>query len=118
MSFGNKLKIVRVSHRLDQDAISKRLNVSQPVYSRYENDEKEVNENNALVKKVAEEFHIDVTWLLSQGDEKVYDLHTCNDPQKNYGAAIPKELADAIIKQQHMMEQMMQMLIHLKTGKK
>lgn len=48
MSFGTKLKMLRVTNKLNQDKMSKRLKVSQPVYHRYENDEKDVTENDPL----------------------------------------------------------------------
>ena len=44
--FGENLELLRVIHNLSQEEMSKRLNVSPPVYSRYESGEKEVDENN------------------------------------------------------------------------
>jgi transcriptional regulator with XRE-family HTH domain len=40
MSFGRKLKMIRIEHNYDQKKMIEILNTSQPVYSRYENDEK------------------------------------------------------------------------------
>lgn len=51
MSFGLKLKLLRTLHNLDQEKMSKLLNVSVPVYSRYESNQKKVNELDDFVKE-------------------------------------------------------------------
>ena len=110
MSFGNKLKILRISHRLDQETISKKLHISQPVYSRYENDEKEVNEDNPVLKRVMEEFNVSANWLLepllSAADESknIYELQ-----DRNY-YRVPKDFLDAFVRQQRLTEQMLNLL--------
>ena len=64
--FGKNLELLRVIHNLSQEEMSKRLNVSPPVYSRYESGEKEVDENNEFVKQVAAEFGITAIALVSK----------------------------------------------------
>ena len=111
MSFGNKLKILRVSNRLDQDAMSKKLSISQPVYSRYENDEKDVNEHNPVVQRVAAEFNVTAQWLLSEENSNLLsepdEEYTL--PEKKY-YNVPKDFMDALLKQQQMTEQVLKML--------
>ena len=68
MSFGKKLKMLRVINKLNQTEMMQRLTVSQPVYSRYENDEKEVTENDEFVKRVVEEFDVTSKWLIAEND--------------------------------------------------
>ena len=111
MSFGNKLRMLRVSNNLDQDTISKKLHISQPVYSRYENDEKEVNEDNPVVKRVSEEFDVPVKWLLTT-ENNSYVSETAQDPrlpETNY-YSVPKDFMEAFLKQQQMTEQMLKLL--------
>ncbi len=110
MSFGNKLKILRISNRLDQETISKKLNISQPVYSRYENDEKEVNEESPLLKRVTEVFNVSANWLLepllasTAEDENKNEMH-----EENY-YRVPKDFLDAFVRQQRLTEQMLNLL--------
>ena len=110
MSFGNKLKILRVSNKLDQETISKKLNISQPVYSRYENDEKEVNEENPVLKRVVKEFHVSAKWLLGSRDGLVAEEeHGYSTGNENY-YRVPAAFLDALLKQQEMTEQLLVLL--------
>lgn len=110
MSFGKKLKILRISNGLDQDKISKRLNISQPVYSRYENDEKEVNESNPIVKKVAEEFDVTPYWLLSAENNMLHEMREESFHQQHKYYTVPAAFLDAMLKQQQMIEDLLKML--------
>ena len=65
MSFGTKLKMLRTLNKLDQSQMIKKLHTSQPVYSRYENDLKQVDISHHFVKAVAKEFNVDPNWLVS-----------------------------------------------------
>lgn len=111
MSFGNKLRMLRVSNNLDQDTISKKLHISQPVYSRYENDEKEVNEDNPVVKRVSEEFDVPVKWLLTAQNNS-YSPETEGEGRLPVNAyySVPKDFLEAFLKQQQMTEQMLKLL--------
>lgn len=110
MSFGNKLKLLRVSHKLDQETISKKLNISQPVYSRYENDEKTVSEETPLVKKVAEEFHVTAKWLLAPLVSLVADNAVDNPSTRGNYYHVPKDFMDALLRQQQMTERVLNLL--------
>ncbi|MEJ7609783.1 MAG: helix-turn-helix transcriptional regulator [Ferruginibacter sp.] len=119
MSFGNKLRILRISNNLDQDTISKKLHISQPVYSRYENDEKEVNEDNPVVKRVSEEFDVPVKWLLTaQNNSYVPESDPENRPPDPGYYSVPKDFLEALLKQQQMTEQMLKLLTDGKFAKK
>ena len=120
MSFGNKLKILRVSNKLDQETISKKLNISQPVYSRYENDEKEVNEENPVVKRVAKEFHVTAKWLLGSANDLVAEEDSGHPSGNEDYYRVPKEFLDALLKQQEMTERVLGLLareVGRKVGK-
>lgn len=118
MSFGNKLKILRVSNRLDQETISKKLNISQPVYSRYENDEKEVSEENPIVKRVAEQFNVTAKWLLEPLTNVLAEEESSYELQKENYYRVPKDFLDAFLKQQEMTGRMLELLSEkrLKNG--
>ena len=95
--------MLRVTHQLSQNEMIKRLNVSQSVYSRYENDEKEVSENDAFVKCVAMEFDVTRKSLLGDDDESNSDeaSNTIANPTafgslKNY-YFIPIDLMERIL---------------------
>lgn len=118
MSFGNKLKMLRVCNNLDQDTISKKLHISQPVYSRYENDEKEVNEDNPVVKRVSEEFDVPVKWLLTtENTNYVSETGPDSRPTDTNYYSVPKDFMDAFLKQQQMTEQMLKLLTNGRFGK-
>jgi transcriptional regulator with XRE-family HTH domain len=104
MSFGKKLLALRIKHNLNQNKMSERLNISQPVYSRYENDEKEVTESDDFVKRVAEEFDVTRKWLLSKEDNAVFESFVSNNnsPLENY-YNLPKDFMDVYFRQQQQM---------------
>jgi transcriptional regulator with XRE-family HTH domain len=113
MSFGKKLKTLRFTNQLDQNAMSKRLSVSQPVYSRYENDEKQVNENDEFVKRVAKEFGINIKSLVAEDDDTTNFETTAVAKTENY-YNLPKDFMDAYFKQQ---QQMLEQILNV-FGKK
>lgn len=110
MSFGKKLKTLRFIQQLDQNTMCKRLSVSQPVYSRYENDEKQVNENDEFVKRVAKEFGVPIKSLVGE-DDAVANFETTSDAKTEYYYNLPKDFMDAYFKQQQqMLEQILTVL--------
>ncbi|MBC7935971.1 MAG: helix-turn-helix transcriptional regulator [Rhizobacter sp.] len=115
MSFGTRLKMLRVKYRLDQDRMSKRLNVSQPVYSRYENDEKHMEDHHPFVQRVAEEFNISMQWLTSTddddlpvGDNNTGHHTTFSKIENNF--TVPGEFIDIMLKQHELSEQILKLL--------
>ena len=117
MSFGKKLKTLRVINQLDQNDMCKRLNVSQSVYSRYENDEKKVTENDEFVKRVAEEFDVSTVWLATGDDDaavlkkgSITGVTNGTVQPENY-YTLPKDYMDAFFKHQlHLMEMILNKL--------
>lgn len=96
--------------------MSKRLKISQPVYSRYENDEKSVGEEDDIVKRVAEEFGVSPQWLTSP-DSNNFIFESGSIGAGAYGVgqienyySVPKEFIDTLIKQQQMTEQLLALL--------
>ena len=104
-------------HKLDQDKMSKRLNVSQPVYSRYENDDKKAKPTDDFVKKVSEEFNVSFDWLTSPDNTNiVFENGSISAGANgvigkidNY-YSIPKDFLDAFIEQQKMTKEIIAML--------
>jgi len=110
MSFGNKLKILRISNRLDQETISKKLSISQPVYSRYENDEKEVTEESPVLKRVTEVFNVSANWLLEPLLVPHAEYESKNEMHEENYYRVPKDFLDAFLRQQRLTEQMLSLL--------
>ncbi len=111
MSFSTNLKLLRISHKLDQETMSKRLNVSQPVYSRYEKDKKEIKESDDFVKRVCEEFDVTIQWLFNSSMD-IMITHPI-DPEtsqleRNYN--IPREILNALLKQQQITESLVRII--------
>ena len=115
MSFGKKLKMLRVINKLNQTEMMQRLTVSQPVYSRYENDEKEVTENDEFVKRVAEEFDVTSKWLIAENDStNIFESGSISTSANGLGQIenyynLPKDFMDAYLKQQ---QQMLEMILN------
>ena len=120
MSFGTKLKMIRIEHKLDQNAMCKQLLVSQTVYSRYENDEKEVDENHPFVIAVAEAFNKSAKWLVAPDHKNnaVFESGSIVNGNgigqvENY-YSFPKNVMDTMLHtidtQQSMMKEILQML--------
>lgn len=117
MSFGIKLKLLRTMHKLDQNKMSERLNISQPVYSRYENDDKKVSLSDTIVQKVAKEFNVTGEWLTSTDNTNiVFENGSITNGATGIGKidhyySVPKDFLDAFIKQQKMTEEILAMLV-------
>lgn len=115
MSFGIRLKMLRVKYKLDQETMSRRLLISQPVYSRYENDAKLVEEYDPIVARVAAEFNISPQWLLSSDDEELLP-HTGipagqQKIKKPGDHPLQDELAEIMRKQFELNEQILRLLM-------
>lgn len=115
MNFAKKLLTLRVTNNLNQNEMARKLNVSQPVYSRYESGEKEVRENDDFVKRVAEMFDVTRKWLLDEDDIQLIeqpllkDLNTAANVGNYY--ALPKDFMDVyFLQQQQMLEKILTVL--------
>jgi transcriptional regulator with XRE-family HTH domain len=90
-----------MANKLNQNEMSLKLNVSQPVYSRYENGDKEVDEKDEFVKQVAIEFDVTRKWLLN-GDDITNNEESHNSATESY-YNLPKDFMAAYFKQQQLM---------------
>ena len=120
MSFGKKLKMLRVINKLNQTEMMQRLTVSQPVYSRYENDEKEVSENDGFVIRVSLEFKVTLEWLFDENDSSIFITQKTAQPEVVNGNEKPesiytifKDYIEACFKQQ---QQMLEMIMNKLGG--
>ena len=120
MKFGTKLKMLRTMRSLDQEGMSKLLNVSQPVYSRYESNEKAAKANDSFIKRVAAEFKVEQQWLLNDDANVsiVFEKGSIGSGAtgmigeiENY-YSVPKDFMDAFLKQQEMLEKLLEKLVH------
>jgi transcriptional regulator with XRE-family HTH domain len=115
MSFGKKLKLIRQREELSQEEMIKRLNVSQSKYSRYERDKKEVTEKDDFVKRVAEEFNVEIKWLVAEDGNQVKPEENnteveANNCRQNEKIHIPlKDFMHLYFNQQ---SQMLQMILN------
>lgn len=66
MSFGNKLKQLRLENNMTQEELSNILNVSRATVGRYENDERFPDKN--ILEKIADFFEVSIDFLF----ERVY----------------------------------------------
>ena len=79
MSFGNRLKKLRLENNLTQENLSKKLNVSRATVGRYETDERFPDKN--LLKKIADIFEVSIDYLLGRTDNRngyIYCKEHCN----------------------------------------
>ncbi|HOZ79235.1 MAG TPA: helix-turn-helix transcriptional regulator [Ferruginibacter sp.] len=115
MSFGKKLKSIRQREELSQEEMIKRLNVSQSKYSRYERDKKEVTEKDDFVKRVAEEFNVEIKWLVAEDGNQVKpeenntEIKANNSRQKEKTNIPLKDFMHLYFNQQ---SQMLQMILN------
>jgi transcriptional regulator with XRE-family HTH domain len=111
MNTGTKLKLLRILHDLDQAKMAKLLNVSQPVYSRYENNEKSLAPDSLIVRRIHEEFDINYEWLVdTEIDPFQFTMAGAGNSkageQTNNYYSVPKEFMDVFLVQQQLFEKL------------
>jgi transcriptional regulator with XRE-family HTH domain len=117
MSFGRKLKMLRVHNGLNQNQMSKRLNISQSVLSRYESDKKRLTEYDDIVQRVVDEFKVSPKWLVAEdGNTTIFQSGSIAtgsqgiEQIENY-YSVPKEFMYVWFKQlQQLLEQILNLL--------
>ena len=87
------------------------------MYSRYENDEKVVNENDAFVNRVTKEFGVTSKSLMAEdGNAAIFESGNIATAANGMGQienyySLPKDFMDAYFKQQQqMLEQILNVL--------
>lgn len=68
MSFGDRLRKLRLENNMTQENLSKKLNVSRATVGRYETDERFPDKN--LLKKIADIFEVSIDYLLGRTDNR------------------------------------------------
>lgn len=68
MSFGNKLRKLRLENNMTQEDLSKKLNVSRATVGRYETNERFPDKN--LLKEIADIFEVSIDYLLGRTDNR------------------------------------------------
>ena len=63
---GNRLACIRKKHRLTQDKMAKRLNISRSAYQYYERGERDVSAS--VLAKIYQEFEVEPLWLMAGDD--------------------------------------------------
>ena len=66
MSFGNKLKNLRIKKNLTQEEFAKILNVSRPTIGRYESGERFPDQENLI--RIADYFNVTLDYLLDRSN--------------------------------------------------
>ena len=118
MSFGNRLRNLRLQNNMTQEDLSKKLNVSRATVGRYETDERFPDKN--ILKEIANIFDVSTDYLL----ERTNNPHICSNSERssdktnnayyeieeqiiqrlilegliNIGEPVPKEIFENIIK--------------------
>lgn len=68
MSFGNRLRNLRLEMGLTQEELAKKLNVSRATVGRYETNERFPDKN--ILNSIADIFKVSIDYLLERTDEK------------------------------------------------
>jgi transcriptional regulator with XRE-family HTH domain len=95
MSFGNRLRSIRINLNLTQIEMGDKLLMDQSAYSRYETDK--TSPSIEIVKRVSESFSVNINWLLEIEDTDKAENDFTKQPSRN------NNLDDEVI--QFMLEQ-------------
>lgn len=68
MSFGNRLRNLRLENNMTQEDLSKKLNVSRATVGRYETNERFPDKNT--LKNIADIFNVSIDYLLERTNSK------------------------------------------------
>lgn len=72
MSFGNRLRQLRLENNMTQEDLSKELNVSRATVGRYENDDRFPDKDT--LKNIADIFNVSIDYLLGRINMKNLDI--------------------------------------------
>lgn len=82
MSFGSRLRNLRLENNMTQEDLSKILNVSRATVGRYETNERFPDKNT--LKKIADTFEVTVDYLLERTDNRNGKFIYVNEYDKNH----------------------------------
>jgi len=90
---GNRLACTRKKHRLTQDKMAKRLNVSRSAYQYYERGERDVPAS--VLMKIYREFEVEPLWLMAGDDNGEEYCKRITGAYRNIGIAVDNRVLQA-----------------------
>lgn len=72
MSFGSRLRQLRLENNMTQEDLSKKLNVSRATVGRYETDERFPDKD--ILKNIADTFNVSIDYLLERTNLRNHDF--------------------------------------------
>lgn len=93
VKIGDKLRKLRVNKGYSQECMAETLQISQKTYSNMENDKSSISIEN--LKKIAEEFNVDLLELLSDG-KVIVQYNTAND-SSTFNGVVNNNLSEELI---------------------
>lgn len=95
MSFGDRLRDLRVEKNMTQEDLSKKLNVSRATVGRYETNERFPDKD--ILKKIADIFDVSLDFLLGRTDNRSsFSKKQISLNKNNYNYNSYRELEDKI----------------------
>jgi transcriptional regulator with XRE-family HTH domain len=93
VKIGDKLRKLRVNKGYSQESMAETLQISQKTYSNMENDKSSISIEN--LKKIAEEFNVDLLELLSDG-KVIVQYNTAND-SSTFNGVVNNNVSEELI---------------------
>ena len=93
VKIGDKLRKLRVNKGYSQESMAETLQISQKTYSNMENDKSSISIEN--LKKIAEEFNVDLLELLSDG-KVIVQYNTAND-SSTFNGVVNNNISEELI---------------------
>lgn len=95
LKIGDKLRKLRANKGYSQEYMAETLKISQKTYSNMENDKSSISIEN--LKKIAEEFNIDLLELLSDG-KVIVQYNTANDTS-TFNGVVNNNVSEELVTQ-------------------
>jgi transcriptional regulator with XRE-family HTH domain len=93
VKIGDKLRKLRANKGYSQEYMAETLEISQKTYSNMENDKSSISIEN--LKKIAEEFNVDLLELLSDG-KVIVQYNTAND-SSTFNGVVNNNISEELI---------------------
>ena len=93
VKIGDKLRKLRVNKGYSQESMAETLQISQKTYSNMENDKSSISIEN--LKKIAEEFNVDLLELLSDG-KVIVQYNRAND-SSTFNGVVNNNISEELI---------------------
>jgi transcriptional regulator with XRE-family HTH domain len=102
MSFGNRLRQLRLENNMTQEDLSKKLKVSRATVGRYETDERFPDKN--ILKNIADIFCVSIDFLLERTNIRNCEIITKESSYELYYATKNYEIIEDKIKKKLVLE--------------